>query len=124
MGDELTVQQLPSLIKEWMTHEDELRTLSAEIREKRKRAKLVRGMILTIMKGGKIGQLNISAGAVTSRSKVTKAPLSKKFIKETLTGFFNGDAAKAEACAAYLDEHRPLKSTDSLTLDPINPSPK
>jgi hypothetical protein len=118
MEDEAGVPQLPGLIKEWMTTEDELRTLSAEVREKRKRVTLVRQMILKIMKGGKIGRLNIAAGAVTTRTKKTKGTMSKKYITETLTGFFNGDAVKAAACAAYLEEHRPLKATDSLSLDP------
>jgi hypothetical protein len=119
MEDEGNVSQLPGLIKEWMTTEDELRSLSAAIREKRKRAKAVRATIVKIMKGGKIGRLNISAGAVTATSKATKAPLTKKYIKEKLTEFFNGDAVKAEACAKFLDEHRPLKSTDNLALDPL-----
>lgn len=117
-GAELSLQQLPGLIKEWMATESDLKTLSAEVREKRKRSKLVKAMIVSIMKGGKIGKLNISAGAVTTRVKNAKAPLTKKFIAETLTGFFNGDAAKAAACAAYLEENRPLKTTESLTLDP------
>jgi len=125
MEEEGNVSQLPGLIKEWMTTEDDLRTLSAEVREKRKRVKLVRSMIVKIMKGKQIGQLNISAGAVTTQSKTTKAPLTKKYIKDTLTEFFNGDAVKAEACAKFLDDHRPLKSADKLSLDPLKtPGPK
>jgi hypothetical protein len=120
MSDEAGVPQLPTLIKEWMNTEDELKTLSAEVREKRKRVKLVRSMIMKIMKGGKIGRLNISAGAVTARTKSTKAPMTKKYLAAALTEFFKGDKAMAEACAAYLDEHRPLKETDSLSLEPIS----
>jgi hypothetical protein len=112
------VSQLPGLIKEWMATEEELNVLGAEIREKRKRIKLVRQMITTIMKKKQIGCLNISAGAVMARSKQTKAPLTKKFLMSTLTEFFNGDAAKATACAAFLEEHRPLKTVDSIRLEP------
>lgn len=118
MEEEAGVPQLPTLIKEWMNTEDELKTLSAAVREKRKRAKLVRSMIMKIMKGGKIGRLNISAGAVMARTKSTKAPMTKKYLTATLTDFFKGDKAMAEACAAYLDEHRPLKAVDSLSLEP------
>jgi len=119
MDDEATVAQLPGLIKEWMNTEDDLKTLSAEVREKRKRVKLVRAMIMKIMKSGKIGKLNISAGAVTTRTKNTKAPMTKKYLTTALTEFFKGDATMAAACAAYLDEHRPLKVMDSLSLDPL-----
>lgn len=108
--------QLPTLIKEWMATEDELRSLSAEIREKRKRSKVVKGMIMNIMNGTKIGQLNISAGSVIKQTKATKAPLTKKFLVESLTEFFKGDAEMAKKCAAFIDEHRPMKSTDNLTL--------
>ena len=117
------VAQLPTLIKEWMNTESDLKTLSAEIREKRKRVKLVRQMITKIMKGGKVGRINISAGAVTTRTKSTKAPLTKKYLIATLTDFFKGDATMAATCATYLDEHRPLKAVDSLTLDPVSSTP-
>lgn len=115
----LSTHQLPDLIREWRALEADLNDLSAEVREKRKRVKAVREMIMNIMKGNKIGALNISSGAVMTRTKSTKAPLTKKFITETLVDFFKGNRAQAEACAAYLDEHRPLKSTDSLTLEPL-----
>jgi len=116
-SSELTVQQLPMLIKEWMTTEDELRTLSAEVKEKRKRVKAVREMIMKIMKGNKLGQLNISAGAVTRRTKTAKVPMTKKYLLDKLTDFFEGNKAMAEKCAAYLHDQRPLKASESLTLE-------
>jgi hypothetical protein len=36
----------------------------------------------------------------------------------TLTDYFKGDAAAAAACVAYLEENRPLKVQESLTLEP------
>jgi hypothetical protein len=109
---------LPALIKEWMATEDELRSLSAALREKRKRAKTVKDMITEIMRGNKIGQLKFSAGAVVRQTKATKAPISKKYLVESLTEFFKGDAETAKKCAAFIDEHRPMKSNDKLTLQP------
>lgn len=110
--------QLPILIKEWMQIDTELETLSAEVREKKKRSAMVRGMIMTIMKAGQIGQLNISAGAVVARSTKVKGTMSKKYIVNTLVDFFGGDKVKAETCAAYLEENRPLKTREKLTLEP------
>jgi hypothetical protein len=116
--DEPTVQQLPNLIKEWMQTESELKALSAEIREKRKRLAAVRMMITKIMKQGQIGRLNISTGAVVNRVKQTKASFTKKFLMESLTEFFKGDQKKAEECAAFLEQHRPIKKTEALSLEP------
>jgi len=115
--DELPTTQLPTLVKEWMTLRDEVETLGAALREKRKRIKLVRDMIGKIMKGNKLGQLKISAGAVRQKITKTKAPMSKKYLITTLTEFFGGNTEMATKCAAYLDEHRPMRVTENLQLD-------
>lgn len=117
-GSDVGVAQLPGLIKEWMAAEDEIRTLGAAIKEKRKRVKVVRGMITTIMKGGKIGKLNISSGAVMMRERSSKAALSKKYLIPTLTDFFKGDAAKAAECYRFIEEHRPIKRSEDISLEP------
>jgi hypothetical protein len=117
MDEDVTQAQLPGLVKEWMTLKDTLQTLSAEVKEKRKRMKLVSGMIQTIMKKNKLGQLKTSAGAVMTRTKQTKVPMSKKFLLSTLTDFFKGNAEMAKACAEFLDQHRPLKAAESLSLE-------
>jgi len=110
--------QLPGLVKEWMQTQDDLNALSAATREKRNRIKTLRGLIMKVMKGEKIGQLKISAGSVMARSKKVKATMSKKYLLSALTDYFKGDAAAAAACAAYLEENRPLKVQESLTLEP------
>jgi hypothetical protein len=103
------------LIKEWMSAQDEITALSAELRAKKKRMGTVRGMITQIMKGGKIGQLKISTGAVLMREKTTKAALSKKYLQGTL---FSGDAAMAAKCVEFIETNRPLKKTENLSLEP------
>jgi len=110
--------QLPGLVKEWMAIQDDLTALSAAVREKRNRMKLVRSLIMKVMKGEKIGQLKISAGCVMARSKKVKATMTKKYMLSTLTDYFKGDATAAAACIAYLEENRPLKMQESLTLEP------
>ena len=118
MEDDVGTAQLPALVKEWMATQDDINTLSAEVRAKRNRVKVLRSLIMKVMKGEKIGQLKISAGAVMARSKTVKSTMTKKYIVSALTDYFKGDAAAAAACAAYLEEHRPLKVQESLTLEP------
>jgi len=119
MEGEVGTAQLPALVKEWMQTQDDLNTLSAEVREKRNRVKVLRALIMKVMKGEKIGQLKISAGAVMTRSKTVKSALTKKYLIGALTDYFKGDAAAAAACAAYLEENRPMKVQESLTLEPV-----
>jgi hypothetical protein len=119
MEGDVGTAQLPALVKEWMQTQDDLNTLSAEVREKRNRVKVLRALIMKVMKGEKIGQLKISAGAVMARSKTVKSALTKKYLIGALTDYFKGDAAAAAACAAYLEENRPMKVQESLTLEPV-----
>ena len=115
--DSLTTQNLPSLVKEWMATTEELKNLSAEVREKRKRARVVQQMIVTIMKGGGIGRLTIGTSGLTNRAKNTKVGMTKKYIVATLTDYFKGDSEKAVECAEYLESNRPIKTTDKLSLE-------
>ena len=119
MEGDVGTAQLPALVKEWMQTQDDLNTLSAEVREKRNRVKVLRALIMKVMKGEKIGQLKISAGAVMTRSKTVKSALTKKYLIGALTDYFKGDAVAAAACAAYLEENRPMKVQESLTLEPV-----
>lgn len=123
MADENSTAQLPTLIKEWMATEEAIKTLSAELRENKKRIKVVRGMITQIMKANKVGQLNFSAGHLRTRVKAAKAPMTKKFLLESLTEFFKGDEEMAKQCAAFLDGRRPMKETETLELDAVGSPP-
>jgi len=118
--EELSPQQLPSLVKEWINIRDELEALSAATREKRKRAQMLRSLISKIMQGNKVGQLNISAGTVRQQVKTTKVALTKKYMIGALTDFFSGDAARAQECFEFLDSNRPTKQIQNLVLDAKN----
>lgn len=113
-----STSQLTTLIKDWLVAEDEIRVLSAEIREKRKHSKTLKGMITQIMKGSNVGRLNISAGQVNRDIKETRQPLSKKLLIGSLTEFFNGNTDAANKCAAFIESKRAVKQIDTLTLDP------
>jgi hypothetical protein len=122
-GSELQTVDLAGLMKEWRQLETEIEMIGAAIKEKRKRVKVVREMITKTMKAKGVGTINIKAGAVHVRETSAKAPITKKFLVTALTDFFSGNAEMATKCAAFLDEHRPLKTMNKLQLDPLAPSP-
>lgn len=116
VGDD-SLSQLSNLVKEWMKTENEIRALSAEVSTKRKRIKVVRSMITTIMKGKQLARLNTSAGALTRKVKQAKVSMTKKYISTALVDFFDGNKEMAEKCAKFLDEHRPMRESENLTLE-------
>ena len=118
-SEQIDTTSLPTLIREWLHTEEELKTLSAAVKEKRTRIKTVRDMISKIMKAGAIGRLNISSGTVMVQpTKPKKDPLSKRYLITALTEYFKGDSAMAAACVAYLEAKRPMRGGERLILEP------
>ena len=108
---------LPNYLKEWLTLEDDLKVLSAAVREKKKRMGILQGLITKTMKGHKIGRVNIKSGSIIYQNKQTKESMGKKFIVTKLTEYFKGDIIKATEIYNYLEEHRGKKSKDNIKLE-------
>ena len=111
------ISVLPNYLKEWLTLEDDLKVLSAAVREKRKRMGILQGLITKTMKGHKIARVNIKSGAILYQNKQTKESMGKKFIISKLTEYFKGDIIKATEIFNYLEEHRGIKSKDNIKLE-------
>jgi hypothetical protein len=114
------IESLASLISEWLILEEEIKTISASVKEKRTRAKTVQAMITKIMKDSNTGTINIRSGTVMVQPpKGKKESMSKKYLLSALTEYFKGDAAGAAACVAYLEAKRPIRSgVEKLILEP------
>ena len=111
------ISVLPNYLKEWLTLEDDLKVLSAAVREKRKRMGILQGLITKTMKGHKIARVNIKSGAILYQNKQTKESMGKKFIISKLTEYFKGDIVKATEIFNYLEEHRGKKSKENIKLE-------
>ena len=111
------ISVLPNYLKEWLTLEDDLKVLSAAVREKRKRMGILQGLITKTMKGHKIARVNIKSGAILYQNKQTKESMGKKFIISKLTEYFKGDIIKATEIFNYLEEHRGKKSKENIKLE-------
>lgn len=110
--------QLKQVIVSWREIENECSTLSAQIREKKKRQKALEEMILRIMKKHNIGALDLkgSGGRLLYRRQTTKAPLNVKTLSELLTTHLKSEGAATDALK-YINEHRGAKVRESLLYE-------
>lgn len=111
------ISVLPNYLKEWLTLEEDLKVLSAAVREKRKRMGILQGLITKTMKGHKIARVNIKSGAILYQNKQTKESMGKKFIVSKLTEYFKGDIIKATEIYNYLEEHRGKRTKENIKLE-------
>jgi hypothetical protein len=112
------LQQLTSIISNWKEISGELKTLNEQVREKRKRLKVMEEMILRIMKKHNIGALDLkgSGGRILYRRSSSKSGINDKILFGLLSEHLKSETSAAEA-VKYITEHRQTKSKESLVYE-------
>jgi len=112
------LQQLTSIISNWKEVSGELKTLNEQVREKRKRLKVMEEMILRIMKKHNIGALDLkgSGGRILYRRSSSKSGINDKILFGLLSEHLKSETSAAEA-VKYITEHRETKSKESLIYE-------
>ena len=112
------LQQLASIITNWKEVGGELKTLNEQVREKRKRLKVMEEMILRIMKKHNIGALDLksSGGRILYRRSSSKSGLNEKILFSLLSQHMKSETAAADAIK-YITEHREAKTKESLRYE-------
>lgn len=112
------VAQLSMMIKTWREIQKETEELNAQIKEKKKRSKVMEEMILRIMKKNNIGALDLasSGGRILYRRQTTKAGLGQKDMARLLAEHLKSEQA-ASTALQYIAEHRGSKVKESLLYE-------
>lgn len=112
------LQQLATIISNWKETTGELKTLNEQVREKRKRLKVMEEMILRIMKKHNIGALDLkgSGGRILYRRSSSKTSINDKVLLNLLSQYLKSETTAA-AAIKYITEHRETKSKESLIYE-------
>ena len=110
----LTMQELPTLLKRWMTLDTEITRINMEVRERRTQSKALREAILKIMDKHNVVQLNVNRGSVLHNVREKKESISKDYLAKAAEAFFEGDKDKAGQLVKYLEEHRGTTTVHNL----------
>lgn len=114
-GD-LTIKDLPALLKKWLKLNEEERTLMAEVKQRKTEGKAIKETILRIMESNKVANINVSKGVVMHRTREVKSSLSRSYMFNTFKDFFNGDERQAEALLQMLESNREKILKHDLSL--------
>jgi len=113
---ETSLKDLPGLLKQWMTLQEQIATLTAEVNQKRKHGKALRDTILRIMDLNKVAALNVNRGTIAHRVRERAEPVSNAYLMKHLTSFFDGDESKAKNLVDYLESRREVTTVHDLKL--------
>jgi hypothetical protein len=88
-------------VKEWVSLDDDLKTLANALKERRQRKQLLNSEITKYMKRYKISDLKTEGGKIQCYKSVVTRSLSKNTIISRLTDYFK-DIGKGEIVAQYI----------------------
>ena len=97
---------LPAVLKRWMTIQEEVASLNAEMKQRRTQSKALKDIILRIMESNNVAKINVSKGAVVHKTREVTEKLSSGFMLKHFKEFFGGDEERAASLVNYLEENR------------------
>jgi len=115
-GTAAPINELPNLLKRWMTLQEEMATLKAEVNQRNTQSKALKDMILRIMESNNVVKLNVSKGAILHKTREVTEKLSSNFMLKHCKTFFGGDEERAKALIDYLEENRTIITKHDLKL--------
>jgi hypothetical protein len=112
------LKQLSTIITNWKELTAELRTMNEQVREKRKRLKVMQDMILRIMKKHNIGALDLkgSGGRILYRRSSSKTSINDKVLFNLLSEHMKSET-NAAAAVKFINERRDTKAKESLVYE-------
>jgi len=110
------IAELPAYLKRWMTIQEEMNTLNAELRQRRTQSNALKSIILRTMETNKLAALNTSKGTVLHKVRETTESISNAYLLKHCKTFFDGDEAKAQALVDFLEANRGSTVRSDLKL--------
>lgn len=91
MDNQFFKQKLKDSVKEYLNIDNEIATLQSAIKERKKKKDELSVFILGAMKNNEIQQMNINNEKLVYSVTQTKSPLSKTYLNNVLTDYFNNN---------------------------------
>lgn len=111
---------LATIVSEWRKAHEEITQLRQSASEKKKRADVLEGIIMNIMKQQNLGALDLksSGGRILYEKKERKSGLNTKTIQKLLTEHLKDETKAAEA-VKYMAEHRDAVTKEKLAYERV-----
>jgi len=101
-----TKEQLITNIKEWISMDSKISELTTEIKEYKKKKKILTDSLMNIMKNNSIDCFDINGGALLYKKSKVKKPINKKSLLNALQEYYKDNIKMAEDVTKHLLEHR------------------
>ena len=119
-GTAIDTANLATVVTEWRRVHEEISQHKQQASEKTKRAKVLEGIIMNIMKQQNLGALDLksSGGRILYEKQQKKSGLNAKTIQKLLTEHMKDETKAAEALK-YINDHREAVTTEKLAYEKL-----
>lgn len=117
-----TKEELISSIKEWIKIDNEILKHTKEIKDMKKKQKLLTNSLVNVMKNNQLECFDINGGKILYKKSKCKKPINTKSLLNTLKTYYNETPNKAEEITDFILKNREevIKETIRRKLDKKN----
>jgi hypothetical protein len=112
----ITKEQLKDYLRQWVRVENEISTLSAEIKKRRLLHQQLSKSLLDVMRKNEIDCFDIANGRIVYSKTKTRAPLNNGQLKTALTTYYKDDIEKANSLTEFLLSSRVEKTRETIKM--------
>ena len=112
----VTKEQLKDYLRQWVRIENEITTLSAEIKKRKLIHQQLSTSLLDVMRKNEIDCFDIANGRIVYSKTKVRAPLNNGQLKSALTTYYKDDAEKASSLTTFLLASRIEKTRESIKM--------
>ena len=112
----ITKEQLKDHLRQWVRVENEISTLSAEIKKRKLIHQQLSASLLKVMRQNEIDCFDIANGRIVYSKTKTRAPLNNGQLKYALKTYYKDDVEKANNLTEFLLASRVEKTRESIKI--------
>jgi uncharacterized protein (UPF0335 family) len=112
----VTKEQLKDHLRQWVRIENEINTLSAEIKKRKLIHQQLSTSLLDVMRKNEIDCFDIANGRIVYSKTKFRAPLNNGQLKSALTTYYKDDVEKVSSLTTFLLASRLEKTRESIKI--------
>jgi len=112
----ITKEQLKDYLRQWVRVENEISTLSAEIKKRKLIHQQLSKSLLEVMRKNEIDCFDVANGRIVYSKTKTRAPLNNGQIKSALSTYYKDDAEKVNSLTEFLLASRVEKTRETIKM--------
>jgi hypothetical protein len=114
-----TKEELIQKIKEWLKIDNDIIRLNKDLKELKKKQKLLTNTLVNVMKTNQLECVDINGGKILYKKSISKKPINSKMLLNTLKTFFSTNPSTADEVTEYILNNREIiiKETIKRKID-------